>query len=291
MRIGSPVVIAPAPGALVWLAGLACSASLGHGAAHAQAWSEIELVPDGYVALAGEVAAPGEALLEQGSASAADVRRLYGPIPAEVGIAAFDRRADGALVLATAVPWLSPEGVLLADDRLHLVDPVPLAPPLLGPVEVRARIDAVAHFGGSLYLLSFESAILDGDEVVVEDEDLVVLDASANSLQLVFDASTFGVPPEADLDAVAWLPESTSLLVSFDLPVILGGELVRPSDVAHIEVDFAQWSIVYAGSERFAAWANHDVVALDATAVGVATGIFVDGLDGGTAGRWSQVIP
>jgi hypothetical protein len=182
--------------------------------------------------------------------------------------------------------------VLFGDDRLRLVDSAPIEPPVFPQLEIRTRIDAVASYGDGTILLSFDGVLeLLGEGLVVEDEDILRFDPATFAIQLFFDGSAHGIPAEADLDAVAWLGENGELLLSLDLPVQLGGELLRPSDVAALHVASGAWSIAYTGSDRFAAWSGRDVVALHGSPAGLPTPLFADGFETGSAARWSASVP
>lgn len=259
----------------------------------AQSWGELELVPNGFVELAGTLVAPSEALRVVAPGTVAGRVAPFVALPPEVNLAAYDRRADGALLVSTAVPWLSPEGVLFDGDRLVLVDPEPLAPPILPPLSVRARIDAVAHLAGSSFLFSLDETAGFKPTGFVEDEDLLLYDAAAGTLDLFLDLSSAiaEIPSEADLDAVAWLQEEQLLLLSFDLPFEFLGELVRPSDVIGYRPSTGARSIEYRSSLVDPEWTKSDLVALDGGAAGFPDALFADGVESGDAGRWSAAVP
>jgi hypothetical protein len=109
-------------------------------------------------------------------------------------------------------------------------------------------VDATTQ-GASATIISLDQTV-DLGGTVVHPADLVEL---AGSPTVVFDGSAAGVPTGANLDAAHRLP-SGNLLVSFDVPLSLGGTLVMPEDVA--EWNGSTWELAIDGSAIDAAWAR-----------------------------------
>lgn len=168
--------------------------------------------------------------------------------------------------LDTTQTLSSPSGQVMADDEQRVSENL-----LHGATTVtdlglpgRANLDALAYDGDDI-LFSVDTTVDLGGWVAAPG-DLVRLSGGVPSLEL--DASAWGVPPGANLDAVARVPNQTlpaGLLFSYDITVELpasgGGTLVADDEDV----------VAFDGS--------HFLLVLDGSQEGLPTGVDLDGLD------------
>jgi hypothetical protein len=127
-----------------------------------------------------------------------------------------------------------------------------------------ARLDAFTGFDpaqiSSAGAFSFDAPVLLGSVLVFPGD---VAEYDDDSWSVVFDAALAGVPTGVNVDAAHRLPND-NWLVSFDLPVVVGGLFVQPEDVA--EWNGAVWELAINASAEDAAWSSANRTAFFAIA-------------------------
>ena len=133
-------------------------------------------------------------------------------------------------------------------------------------------VDAVTRAHNRDLVVSFDTAVeLDG--TVFAAADLVRVGpgtAGARVFSHFFDAAQAGVPPSADLDAAAALPDGR-VLISFDITVTTGGIVLADEDAGEYDLIAHTWDLNYDGSTHHAGWIAADLDALSIVPVAVDT--------------------
>jgi len=135
-------------------------------------------------------------------------------------------------------------GMLVRDEEAVLDDLMGgVALLSLGALPVSADIDALAEGPGGEVLFSLDThATLSGS--LVASADVVQWDGVA--FTVAFHAAGAGVPPGADVDALAIDPATGDLLLSFDAAVDLDGVVAADEDL--VRWNGAAWSLAFDGS-------------------------------------------
>ena len=125
-------------------------------------------------------------------------------------------------------------GVHTVDDENVASDDLDggVTPVSIGSIPPEADLDGYQLLPNGDQLLSFDTALVLPGGITARPGDVVRYDGALYAIE--FDAAAHGVPPGADVDAIA-IADDGDLLLSFDITVSLGSITLDDEDVARLD--------------------------------------------------------
>jgi hypothetical protein len=224
---------------------------------------DVRVSPDSPVDLAGTLVGPQN--VAQDDLDGVVTLGNLGALPGTSKVTGYHRFPNGDQLFALDIPVDLPGNVPADPGDLVLYDGAMYAvffDASANGIPAGTLTDAVTAVSVSDLLLSFDVPVAFAG-FTADPGDLVRF--HNGSPTLFFDASAEGIPEGTNLDAADCLVASGHLLLSFDVPGLVGGVNFDPEDVLEFTPGSATWEMAYDGSMEHAGWSGGDLDALQAT--------------------------